>query len=301
MVLNNADLRPEAQSAIPSADPRDSGQANGGIDAQEPVTEPVTTAKPEAKPGSGRPSLRRPYRIGRYWSVTQVLGGLLIAGVCVTAVAWYVPRVARANGKALTGSVTSSGILALNFQNPGVISVIKVQPNQPVHKGQVLAVQYAPAMGALIAADNAAISAVQAKIAQLKSDETIYPQAYYPAHFAQDQAQVASEGAQLAAAQARLQSDRQQLAETESSRRRRVWSSQLTASPVSRLLPQASGATTARPPPRGTRGRRSPSCLKGRSPPVAPLRPRWRSRWSPCASRPPGRLSPPYRKARCPA
>jgi multidrug resistance efflux pump len=147
--------------------------------------------------------------------VTQVLGGLLITAVCAAAVVWYVPRVVSTNRKALTGSVTSSGILALNFQSSGVISVIKVHPNEAVHKGQVLAVEYAPTMGATISADNAAISAVQAKIAQLRSDETSYPQSVDPTRFAEDQAQIPAENAQMAGDQARLQTDRERLAETE--------------------------------------------------------------------------------------
>jgi multidrug resistance efflux pump len=205
VVLKNTDLRPDDPAAIPDSEPQAPAGSPGG-------REPVTATRPVS---GWRSLVYRPYRIGRSWSVTQVLGGLLIAAVCAAAVVWYVPRVASTNRKALTGSVTSSGILALNFQNSGVISVIKVNPNEAVHKGQVLAVEYAPSMGATIDADNAAISAVQAKIAQLKSDETVYPDSIYPLHFAQDQAQIASENAQMAMDQAQLQTDRERLAETE--------------------------------------------------------------------------------------
>jgi multidrug efflux pump subunit AcrA (membrane-fusion protein) len=200
VVLKNADVRPDDPAAF-------SGGAAG-----EPADAPENQAQVTAvKPVSGWRSLvYRPYRVGRNWSVTQVAGGLLIAAVCAAAVVWYVPRIVSTNRRALTGSVTSSGILTLNFQNPGVISVIKVEPNEAVHRGQVLAVEYAPTMGALIGADNAAIGAVQAKIAQLKSDEVIYP-----LHAPADQAQVASENAQMAGDQARLEADREKLAETE--------------------------------------------------------------------------------------
>ena len=152
--------------------------------------------------------------------------------MCVAAVAWYVPRVASTNRKALTGNVASSGIVALNFQNSGVISVIKVQPNQPVHKGQVLAVQYAPTMGALISADNAAISAVQAKVAQLKSDEAIYPQVFYPAHFAQDQARSRPRGRSSPRPRPSCSRIARNSPRRRSSRRRRAWSSPPTASPA---------------------------------------------------------------------
>lgn len=200
MVLGNADLRPDGP-VRPQAG--DLGSPEGDLAGQQPVT--------GTKAVSGRRSLiYRPYRIGRNWSVTQVLGGLLIAAVCATAVIWYVPRVMATDRKSLTGSVTSSGVLALNFQYSGVISVIKVQPNETVHKGQVLAVESAPTMGAVIAADNAAITAVQAKIAELKSNEAIYP-LYAP----EDQAQIASEDAQLATDNAQLDNDRVKLAETE--------------------------------------------------------------------------------------
>jgi multidrug resistance efflux pump len=204
VVLKNAGLRPDDPAAI-----QEGGQEHPGGAQAEPE------AAAAAAVSGWRSLVYRPYRIGRNWSVTQVLGGLLLAAVCVTAVVWYVPRVVSTNRKALTGTVTSSGILALNFQNTGVISVVKVSPNEAVHKGQVLAVEYAPTMGATISADNAAIVAVRARISQLKSDETIYPAVYYPAHFAQDQAQIASANAQMAADQAQLQTDRQHLAETE--------------------------------------------------------------------------------------
>jgi multidrug resistance efflux pump len=208
VVLKNAGLRPDDPAAIPDSKPEAPAGSPGG---RELVT--------ATKQVSGW--LYRPYRIGRSWSVTQVLSGLLIAAVCAVAVVWYVPRVASTNRKALTGSVTSSGILALNFQNSGVISIIKVDPNEGVHKGQVLAVEYAPTMRATIAADNAAIIAVQAKIAQLKSDETIYPESIYPLHFAQDQAQIASENAQMAADQVQLQTDRERLSGRRGHRRQR--------------------------------------------------------------------------------
>src|SRR3984893_7727340 len=203
VVLKNTDLRLDDPATIPGGEPE--------APAGNPVGQEHVTG---TKQVSGWRSLvYRPYRIGRHWRVTQVVCGLLIAAVCAVAVIWYVPRVASTNSKALTGSVTSSGILALNFQNSGVISVIKVDPNEAVHKGQVLAVEYAPSMGATIDADNAAISAVQAKIAQLKSDETVYPESIYPLPFCQDQ--LASENAQVAMDQAQLQTDRERLAETE--------------------------------------------------------------------------------------
>jgi len=199
--------------AIKNADPRpggpvittDSADGASGGDLGDEKRGTAATAE-----GERRSLIYRPYRIGRNWSATQVLSGLLIAGVCVVGVIWYVPRVMSTDRRSLTGSVTSNGVLTLNFQNSGVISVIKVQPNEAVHKGQVLAVEYAPTMGAVIAADNAAISAVQTKIAELKSNAVTYP-----LYAAEDQAEIASQNADMATDEARLDSDRVKLAETE--------------------------------------------------------------------------------------
>ncbi len=174
-----------------------------------PQPEPWPVAEP--LPAAGRRHrIGWRYKIGRKWSWTQVVGGLLIAGVCVATVAWYVPRVISNDRRMLTGTVTSSGIVTLDFQNPGVISTVKVQPNQQVHKGQVLAVEYAPNVGALLTADNAAISAVRAKIAVLKSEEAVNP-LLVP----EDNAEIASEDAQMAMDQAQLATDRMRMAATE--------------------------------------------------------------------------------------
>ncbi len=110
----------------------------------------------------------------------------------------------------LTGTVTSGGVVTLNFQSAGVISTVKVQPGQPVHKGQALAVEYAPNISAIVTADDASISAVQAKIAEVKTEETLYP-----ATIPQDQAQIAAEKAQLAMDQAQLATDRMRTDATE--------------------------------------------------------------------------------------
>ena len=190
---------PEAPVSDPAGQEPGTGPKPGGW--QSPIYRLYRTS---------RSLTHRPYRIGRNWSVTQVLGGMLIAAVCAAAVIWYIPRVVSTDRRALTGEVTSSGVLALNFQNSGVISTLKVEPNETVHKGQVLAVEYAPTMGATIAADNAGITAVQAKVAELKSNETAYP-LYVP----QDQAEIAAENAQLATDQAQLDTDRAKLAQTE--------------------------------------------------------------------------------------
>ena len=222
MVVKNADLRSGDPDVISDGELETAAGTPELVDDElETKTQPASSRR--------RSLLYRPYRIGCNWSVTQLVGGLLIAAICVVAVIWYVPRVASTNRKALTGSVTSSGVLSLNFQNSGVISVIKVTPNETVHAGQVLATLYAPAQGATIAADNAAITATQARLVQLKSDQSIDQadialantdadpgaEASAKVQLAADQAGAVSAKAQLASDEAQLQTDRQQLTETE--------------------------------------------------------------------------------------
>jgi multidrug resistance efflux pump len=200
---------------VPGAPPnghRPLGRLEPG-DATLDLTDRVLTKEPDLTdqvPASEQLVAYRRHRTRRKWNVAQVVGGLLIAGACVAAVMWYVPRVVSTDRRMLTGSVTSSGVVTLNFQKPGILSVVKVQPDQAVHKGQVLATEYAPNATAIVAADKVAITAVLAKIAELKDEETLNPLTV-PA----DQAQIASENAQMATDQATLDTDRMNLAATE--------------------------------------------------------------------------------------
>ncbi len=132
----------------------------------------------------------------------QRVGGLLIAGACVAAVAWYVPRVMRDDRQLFTGTVTSSGIITLNFAVSGEIGKVNVHLDQKVRKGQVLAAEYAPSIDSVVAADKAAIAAEQAKIAQLRAAK-----AADPAAAPGDNAQLEAENAQLALDKAQLETD----------------------------------------------------------------------------------------------
>lgn len=176
-------------------------------------------APPEPAPAGterGRRSrIGRPYLIGRRWSWTQRAGGIVIAGVCAAAVAWYVPRVVTDDRQMLTGTVTSSGIVTLNFPAAGVINTVKVHLGEQVHKGQVLATEYAPNAVALVDADRAGIAAVQAKIAELKAVESEWPADSEPSAVAADNAQIVSEQAQMATDNAQLATDRMRMADTE--------------------------------------------------------------------------------------
>src|SRR5215472_14228119 len=166
---------------------------------------PPPALRPEGQ-ASARPRSRRSRR--RTWP--QVAGGALIAGACVAAAVWYVPRVMADDHGVITGTVSSTGVVALNFAAPGQIGKIKVHLNQVVRRGQVLAVEYAPDADSIVTADKAAIAAEQAKITQLKAAA-----AADPANASVDNAQLAAARAQLASGQAQLATDRLKVAGTE--------------------------------------------------------------------------------------
>src|SRR5215472_5142578 len=144
---------------------------------------PPPALRPEGQ-ASARPRSRRSRR--RTWP--QVAGGALIAGACVAAAVWYVPRVMADDHGVITGTVSSTGVVALNFAAPGQIGKIKVHLNQVVRRGQVLAVEYAPDADSIVTADKAAIAAEQAKITQLKAAA-----AADPANASVDKAQLATD------------------------------------------------------------------------------------------------------------
>ncbi len=109
------------------------------------------------RPGSGRAR--------RHISRLQRAAAALIAGACVFAAAWYVPGIVAADGRSLTGTVTSDGIIYLNFAGSGQLAAITARAGQVVRKGQLLATQAEPAVVAVKAADRAAITADQAQVA----------------------------------------------------------------------------------------------------------------------------------------
>ena len=102
---------------------------------------------------------------------------MLIAGACVFSAAWYVPHVMSDDHRLLTGTVTSTGVIALNFTGSGEINKVNVRLDQPVRKGEVLATEYAPNADSIVAADKATITAEQAKMAELRAAEAADPAA----------------------------------------------------------------------------------------------------------------------------
>lgn len=137
----------------------------------------------------------RPRGVQRRQHMTpeQKLGGLLLVIACVGAAVWYVPRIVASDQRSLTGTVTSTGVIDLNFAKAGQLSQIDVHLGQKVTKGETLATEYDPATEAVVKADRAAIAADLAKLAELKAQP------------------VAGQTAALAAANAQLQKDQAQL------------------------------------------------------------------------------------------
>jgi multidrug efflux pump subunit AcrA (membrane-fusion protein) len=139
---------------------------------------------------------RRADRRRRHMTPGQRIGGVLMAVACAGAAAWYVPKIVAADEHSLTGTVTSTGVVDLNFARAGQIEKIDVHLGQQVNRGETLASEFAPADQAVIRADKAAIAAQRAKLAELKA--TPGPG---------QQAQVAATTAQLDKDQAQLDTD----------------------------------------------------------------------------------------------
>lgn len=146
----------------------------------------------------------------RHISRGQRIGGLLLMAACIAAAVWYVPRVVASDQRSLTGTVTSTGVIDLNFAKNGQLSRINVHLGQQVTKGETLATESDPATQAVVNADKAAIGADNAKLAELRTQPGASQQALTAVANAQlqkDQAQLATDqasltGTRIAAAQA---------------------------------------------------------------------------------------------------
>src|SRR5580704_7227510 len=161
----------QASRGQPSAYQADypSRYESGQMPLRAPAASPAMSRPAEPAPGG-----RRARRIRRRtWP--QAVGGALIAGCCVVAAVWYVPHVMADARKVITGTVSSSGVIALNFAVSGQVGKMNVRLNQVVRRGQVLAAEYAPNADSVVTADKAAIAAEQAKIAQLKATAAADP------------------------------------------------------------------------------------------------------------------------------
>ena len=176
---------------------------------QVPVQEAAGEALPaRLSPGQAAPVQRTSppaatVRVRRrHITGPQKVSALLLAGACLAAAAWYVPRIVAADARTFTGTVSSDGITDLNFANSGLVSKILVRPGMAVKTGQVLATETSPATTAAITADQAAIAADKAKLADLHAAAAPAPTtSAAQAQLAKDQAQLAADEAKLAETQ----------------------------------------------------------------------------------------------------
>ena len=150
-------------------------------------------ASEPSPPGSGQAR--------QHISWLQRAGAALIAGACIFAAAWYVPGIFAADGRSLTGAVTSTGILYLNFSGSGQLAAITVHPGQLVRQGQLLATEADPAAAAVMAADQAAIAADKAQLGTALADGTAAGISSARALLAKDEAQLAVDRAEVTGTQ----------------------------------------------------------------------------------------------------
>jgi len=137
-------------------------------------------------------------RRDRTVTISQLLAGLVITGVCLVAVLWYVPGIIRTDTESFTGTVVSNGITNLNFASSGLVGRIQVHLGQAVKDGQMLATETSASAAKSLSADRAAITAAQATLASLRA-EPVTPTT---------NASIAAANAQLAKAQAQLSADK---------------------------------------------------------------------------------------------
>jgi multidrug efflux pump subunit AcrA (membrane-fusion protein) len=189
-----ADVNPSLiQTGDPSPDDDASLQAGGGVGLDGGMNSYLAGLRSGSpRPGSGRTR--------RHISRLQRAGAALIAAACILAAAWYVPGIVAADGRSLSGAVTSNGIVYLNFSGSGQLAAIAVRTGQQVRKGQLLATEAAPATVAVMVADRAALTADQAQLAAALAAGVTATIATARAQLARDQAQLAVDRAQAAAA-----------------------------------------------------------------------------------------------------
>jgi len=148
-------------------------------------------------------SLRSGHRQGqertrRHITRPQRIGAVLIAVACIFGAAWYVPRIAAADGSSLSGAVTSDGIVYLNFSSSGQLATMTARVGQQVRKGQLLATEAAPAVAAVLAAARSAITADKSELAAAQSAGTAAAIDAAQAQLARDEGQLAVDRADTA-------------------------------------------------------------------------------------------------------
>jgi macrolide-specific efflux system membrane fusion protein len=137
-------------------------------------------------------------RTRRHITRPQRIGAVLIAVACIFGAAWYVPRIAAADGSSLSGTVTSDGIVYLNFSSSGQLATVTAGIGQKVRRGQLLATEATPAAAATLAADRATITADKSELAAAQSTGTAAAIDAAQAQLARDEGQLAVERADTA-------------------------------------------------------------------------------------------------------
>lgn len=150
---------------------------------------------PSSRAGQAR---QRQDRTRRHITRPQRVAAALIAAACVFGAVWYVPRIAAADGSSLSGTVTSSGVVYLNFSSSGQLSTITAAIGQRVKKGQLLATEVAPAVAAVLAAGRAAIAADKNELAAAQSGGNTATIDAARAQLARDQGELAIDRADAA-------------------------------------------------------------------------------------------------------
>jgi membrane fusion protein, macrolide-specific efflux system len=152
-----------------------------------------TNVRPGQPLDTGRQGQGRQYpeRARRHIAGPQRAAAALIAGACLFGAAWYVPRIAAADGRSLSGTVTSTGVIYLNFSSSGQVAAINARVGEKVSKGQLLATEAAPAAAAVLAAERAAIAADKSELAAAVSSGSAAAADTARAQLARDQGQLA--------------------------------------------------------------------------------------------------------------
>ncbi len=157
------------------------------------------------RPGQPPPATERrgqerqaPQRARRHITGPQRAAAALIASACLFGAAWYVPKVAAADGRSLSGTVTGTGVVYLNFSSSGQLAAVNARVGENVSKGQLLATEAAPAAAAVLAADRAAITADKSELAAAVSTGSTAAADTARAQLARDQGQLAMDRADAA-------------------------------------------------------------------------------------------------------
>jgi multidrug efflux pump subunit AcrA (membrane-fusion protein) len=132
----------------------------------------------------------------RQTTAGQRTAGLLAAAVCIVGCSWYVQQVARADARLVTGSVTSAGVVDLNFGSAGVVASVLVRVGQHVRPRQLLATEAAPGADAIEAADASAVTADRAQLVAQAGNAVAVAGAR--AQLARDEARLAADRAAIA-------------------------------------------------------------------------------------------------------